>query len=420
MTNIVITSIGLGIQQSGRYVYSRYRFPDGKKLRSKYFPGALLRDIKPDCLIVLLTQKAREITWEKNDMRGYMKRLCGTKTKLVPLTIPDGSNEGELWQIFSLLAGAIPHEDELIIPAKAHILLDITHALRSLPIVVLNTISYLARTREVTLDAIYYAAFETKANESAPAPVYALQATLLLEWASAVVEFLHSGDSTRLAQLLEDRQNEFYRDSTAATARPKNLKSVAKALRRLSLTLDLARPVESADAAAHLLNELEQVQPDLRHAPQFTVLYDQVRAEFADFALEAKVARADSQALMRSHLAFIAWCQRRNRLLSAAINAQEWLISWLILRDGMTDLFSREAREAKSRDLGIATVGASPRSPDPTEELERRVRDIWWNFSEVRNDIAHVGLREQPKSAEILRQSIDQLVQALREVAAQS
>lgn len=92
--------------------------------------------------------------------------------------IPIGANEEELWEIFKNIFETIGQEEELYI--------DITHSLRNIPIQLLAVISYARAIKNVTVNGIYYGAFEVgKFNEEGvkEAPILNLLTFLdILDW----------------------------------------------------------------------------------------------------------------------------------------------------------------------------------------------------------------------------------------------
>lgn len=421
MAKVLVTSIGLGRNQTGLYDRTSYKFPDEVVRRAIYFPGALTAHLRPDIVIMLLTSKAREVTWLSKGMKKYMDRLCGPKTHLYDISISDGASETELWDIFLTIATGKNNEGDFYIPSESEVYLDITHALRSLPLVILNALGYIAQARSIDFKEIYYAAFESvPAQSKLPKPVFALHASLLFEWSSAVAEFKHTGDSTQIATLIENRQKEFYANQASISGpKPTRLKSVADKLQKLSLALDLARPLESMDAAFHLLEDLQRVQKELYLIPPFTILYDQVGEEFKEFALAMDEAKNYPSKFLSAQYVLIHWFYDHHRYLAAIINTLEWIVTYVMIYRDTTTIFNRESRdEAEKYIRDAAKSEREDHQLQQTSPLLGKLITLWDNHKDVRNDVAHVGMREEALTTMSLRQLADKLVKAIPEPGA--
>ena len=116
--------------------------------------------------------------------------------------IPVGANEEELWEIFRNIFDTISQEEELYI--------DITHALRNIPIQLLAVISYARAIKNVTVSGIYYGAFEVgKFNEKGvkAAPILNLLTFLdILDWSQAANEFIKYGNSDQIVDLYHEQK----------------------------------------------------------------------------------------------------------------------------------------------------------------------------------------------------------------------
>ena len=106
------------------------------EVQTRLFPEAVARIFRPDRLLVLITPQ----------VKGHenFRRLQECLGKLVqPIEIPEGKSEAELWDIFARCADYVTEGDE--------ILLDVTHAFRSLPLLVFTVAAYLRRTKDCLL-----------------------------------------------------------------------------------------------------------------------------------------------------------------------------------------------------------------------------------------------------------------------------
>ena len=77
--------------------------------------------------------------------------------KLEVVKIPNGENEEEIWEIFNALYNNIGEGEE--------ILFDVTHAFRSIPIIMMSVMNYIKVMKSCVLGNISYGAFEAAKKE---------------------------------------------------------------------------------------------------------------------------------------------------------------------------------------------------------------------------------------------------------------
>lgn len=135
--------------------------------------------------------------------------------------IPEGRSEAELWQIFERCNEIVCEGDK--------VLLDITHAFRSLPLIVFVVAAYLRRTKNVTISHIVYGAFEAR-DEQNRVPISDLTLLLdLLDWLNGAEFLLRRSDATLLAERLRQTQREVWRKQTGDEL-PRKLQSLGNKL----------------------------------------------------------------------------------------------------------------------------------------------------------------------------------------------
>ena len=130
----------------------------------------------------------------------YEKNLCSEENN----TIPVGANEAELWEIFQNIYECIHEKDELYI--------DITHALRNIPVQMLAVVAYARAVKNVQVKAIYYGAFETgqiNADGLVEAPIFDLITFLnILDWSQAAHSFVRHGNSELIEELVQEKMSQ--------------------------------------------------------------------------------------------------------------------------------------------------------------------------------------------------------------------
>ncbi len=155
---------------------------------------------------------------------GLELRLRGLGHDPIPLRIPDGATEAQLWEIFHQLNQAVAHGDELFV--------DVTHGFRTLPIVVLMALDYLQRAKNVQVVQVTYGAFAAGTADSLDIhPTFDLTPFFVLqEWSSALV-LLEAGDLRALGLVLERACDDLGR--VLGKDRPASLRHLPGSLQRL-------------------------------------------------------------------------------------------------------------------------------------------------------------------------------------------
>ncbi len=109
-----------------------------------------------DRILILTTEEARRKNWVDNghlDPDGNPLRRVGLERRLGGLglrppvrrvPIPEGRDEGEIWQIFQALSEQLEEGDEVVF--------DITHALRHIPMLALAALSAGSQGASVSAD----------------------------------------------------------------------------------------------------------------------------------------------------------------------------------------------------------------------------------------------------------------------------
>jgi len=107
----------------------------------------------------------------------------------VTVTVPVGKTEDEIWDMFDAIVDHIPENE--------HLVLDVTHGFRTQPLLALATAIFLRNFKNITLEGIYYGAYEAK-NEQKKSPVFNLTPFHeLIDWTFAFRRYREKGDDHR-------------------------------------------------------------------------------------------------------------------------------------------------------------------------------------------------------------------------------
>ncbi|MFA0774632.1 MAG: hypothetical protein THHGLFOP_000128, partial [Candidatus Fervidibacter sp.] len=277
------TFLGTGDYQAVTYYWSDAE--GERKCQTHLFPEAVARIFEPEKVLVFVTPSARDyrppkgercaccdqILSEPKEEKTYcdvLRERLGDQVEFVE--IPEGRSEQELWEIFDRVASVVSEGET--------ILLDITHAFRSIPMVVFAIAAYLRRTKGVKIERIVYGAFEAQ-DGNKRAPIFDLTPLLdLLDWLSGAEFFLWRSDATLLAERLRTVHQQAWQTRSGEDL-PRRLQSVASKLHSFSQALHLARPRDVMRHAHELLPMLTETASEAeRWAKPFAVILEQIRS----------------------------------------------------------------------------------------------------------------------------------------------
>ncbi|MBX3277951.1 MAG: TIGR02221 family CRISPR-associated protein [Acidobacteria bacterium] len=388
----LLTCIGTGSYKDVTYVFEQQEY------RTSLFPLALAKWFAPSEILVLLTPEAKQ---HKN-WADFQSELSDHPS-VIAVDIPTGRSEDELWEIFDILTERLDEGDAVIF--------DITHAFRSLPILALLAASYLKVAKAVQIESLLYGAFEAK-DENDRAPVFELTPFLiLLDWTTATDKFLKTGDARELAMLLKSANSKLWRshDQKNRGELPQHLNQLSGILDNLSSALSLTRPADVRKHAEALSTTIDKAAAETtRWAKPFTLLLQRTEAEYTPFSTDTLIAQRE----------LIRWYIRHQHYVQAITLAREWLISLacqqlkqdlLQMRREVEDTINSAARRAR-RESYSETPLLTQLSALPSTSL---LIDAWNQTVDLRNDVAHCGMRLQPRDVRGIIRAAVRIVESL-------
>lgn len=396
MSQKIITFLGAGSATSTTTYAFKDKNGEEKKYEGKVFSEALRQFCKYDSMLVCVTEKAKAVNWP------VLEALNDPRIQAVD--IPTGNDTAQMWQIFTIITGHIETGDRVIF--------DITHGLRSLPFLVFLFAAYLKTAKQVTIEAIYYGAFELKSENNGLAPVIDLSEFVsMIDWIAASNQFVETGDARQLSKLLNP-------DIDTSGANQK----AAKTLFDVSFATLLCRPLElgeRADALAKDLLAAEQQQPS-RVVP-FEMLRQQVSQTFSSFVGNLD---GDAKAALQAQFRLIEWYHNNNRIIEAMTLAREWLLAAVNYQlDGTVDIDDRYIRTDISEALWEIGQNTPPRQlTDYGKKIhkwqeKRQLIAVWNKVRILRNTLDHAGYeRRAPNSSKIVKDA-NQAINSLSELA---
>ena len=387
----------------------------GKTYPGKVFAEALRMFVDFDKMLVLTTPEAAKKTWP------LLADLQDARIQQVP--IPDGKDIDDMWEIFRAVIAEVDQGETVIF--------DITHGFRSLPFLAFLFAAYLKTAKKVTIEAVYYGAFEMAAQNDNKAPVIDMSPFVnMLDWITATEGFVETGDGRALTHLLKLGMPTGLQMGQDLETRMmgKNLKLTADTIQTISLALQVTRPMEVMASAAHLSSVFEQTLPVISdNAPPFAVLASSVAQQYGQFGLENAEEPQNLKENLLRQLKMVQWYLEHEQIVHAATLMREWLVSLLAFKFDapMFDYEHGRFEIEKALNNFVESLKGQPHIREKsrydlsfTEMPERaEIAKLWNRMSKERNDIAHVGMRINPNTAAQLEQKVKAFLPQLERLA---
>ena len=395
----LLTFLGKGGYRKTTYVWDDYR------CETEFVAEALATWLSADKVVLFLTKDAAQ----HENWKRLSDRLQGREVETVP--IHDGRTEQEIWDIFDAVVSSVERRDEIAI--------DVTHAFRSLPMVLVAVAAFLRTVKEVRVRHIFYGCYMEGEPES---PVIDLNLLLeLLDWMEATRRFKETGDARWIGEKLRSTQDRLRREQKGE---PRELKKAGDRLITLSQALHLARPIEAAKAAGQLHGELLKASEEIHQwTKPFSLLLNDLQAQVERLACE-NTDILDRQTLEKQ-LQFIEQLQRYGLVTQATQMAREWVVNWAMwYSKGKARLLSHDwvdkgFREEMECELSNAfPARQEPKPPDwlKDPDLVAILRRLWLDTADLRNDLAHCGMRKEPREVKDLYDQTQKLLPQLRDL----
>lgn len=391
----IITFLGMNsfqtLYQHGSRIYE-----------GKVFPTVLRQFETFDQMLVCLTVSARQKTWH------LLEAL--QDSRIIPIDIPDGRTETEIWTTFQAVIQHINQDDQVIF--------DITHGLRSLPFQVFLFSAYLKAAKNATIEAIYYGAYDLKDGKGIAPVIDFSPFVSLLDWTTATDQFIKTGNAQALASLLEQEG-----DSTA--------KELAQGINAIAEGLHLLRPVTVMQQSAKLPALIQAAIPTISQSvPPFGALLERVQQDYTIFGLEDPANyRLNAQAALVCQLKMIEWHTQKRQIVQALSLSREWLPSLLCYEFNLDPQLEKPNRA----EMELLLAGGKIKDKGRTREsqylakwnlIDKRKRKLVTNLwggdlklANLRNDVLHAGFRKNPQNSEDILEKTKRIMNELKAIA---
>jgi len=373
-----LTFLGTGEYRPTTYV----KHDDPNEIcETHLFPEAVSKLYTPEQTVAFLTPSVKEC---KGDYLEHLQTKLGSK--FCTKEIPNGHSANDLWQIFQICADSVDQNDEII--------LDITHAFRSLPLLIFTAAIYLRQVKSVHLKHIIYGAYDARDENTNLSPIFDLTPFVrLLDWTHAVNIFQNSGDARSIAGLAGDQSH------------------IANVLTDLSAALFTNRALEAQDAAFKFNGlPFEEIQEF-----PLQILISQLRDNFQGMAVNEPHDNPGPS--LKAQYLQIQWYIENQHYLQAITLIREWLVSWQCIQQDGGDWLSQGSRNKASEELNERVRNRNDKWKQElvkhslAQRQQSQLIELWGQCSDIRNHLAHCGMvsTQVPKNAADAIQTIRDL-----------
>ncbi|MDY0040043.1 MAG: TIGR02221 family CRISPR-associated protein, partial [Desulforhabdus sp.] len=323
---------------------------------------------RDDKVIIFTTEEAYRKNWIDDghkDYKGNTLSRTGLKTclarcdlqpKIQHISIPEGKSEGEIWRIFQIVFDCIQSED--------HVIFDITHAFRSIPMLALVVLTYAKTLRGASIEGIWYGAFEALGPLGQVAamplperrvPIFSLGAFVtLMDWSMAIEQFVQSGDARPICSLAQNKVKPILRDTKGRDQSAVAIRDLADKLEAFTEALSTCRGKDISRLGSELHLKISRCR-NAELLPPLLPLLDLLEKGVYNFIGNE----------VYDGLQAVRWCMSHGLTQQAYTILREVLITHFAENAGV-DPKVREQREAATYALykSISKETVAPREED--------------------------------------------------------
>lgn len=379
-----------------------------------------------DKFIFFLTDEARKNNWLNSNIKdtdtkevveniGLCERLkrLELNCQIIPVTIPIGNSEEEMWNIFSIIFNCFEENDEVIF--------DVTHSFRSLPIFLSVMLNYARVLKNIKVKAIYYGAFETLGRiyevkkilpEKRIAPIFNLSNLAHLQnWTNAIDNYINYGVSENISKLINEKIAPVLKETKGKDIASSSMRKLSNLISKISDNFGLCRgkyirEFNFTDFKETILslNELSIIEP-------LKPLLYKISEKFSSF----------SDASVINNFYSVEYCFKHGLYQQSLTILQESIISYY-LEKYKYEVNSRDNRENFSSTLKILLDNIDSKEWRGNKEKianfknlfekEDNYQDIlkfYDKISYIRNDVNHCGEIEPIKISKIKKSIQEQI-----------
>ncbi len=372
-----------------------------------------------DAVRIFTTEKAKELNWNKTlkdrEYDGLEKQLnsMNLKADVQSVGICDGKDETEMWDMFETVFSQIKEGDNIYV--------DLTHAFRYQPMLMLVLTNYAKFLKDITVSHISYGNWEAgrqggrttvvDGQEYILSPIVnLLQLSQLQDWATAAADFIQNGYVDKMSELATGSIRLLQKDEATRSNDNRKLASFVGGLKTLVEERQTCRGLDICSGATQqkLMNQAGEL--------------GEVVIKPLEPILE-KVSKAlpKSDGSLYNCLDAAQWCYDNHLYQQSATILQEGVVTYFCERHGIAINNEEErgvvnsAFKIKADALPQSEWDVKPGLKDKLMELlddivlsQPSVFNAFGNITEIRNDYNHAGFRSKrkPQSPDNIKKNI--------------
>lgn len=339
-------------------------------------------------LVALLTDEARKKHAEQLEKEAKEESWC-----FVPVEIPAGRSNGELWEIFDAFGRELEQGDDLI--------LDLTHGFRHIPALLLSATQYYTVRKNLNLLGLFYGAYDAP-DENGVRPIFDLTPLYdLTEWTYGVRLLRDYRFSAPLGVMLDRVQRRSHLDPRYQPNKFTKLQKVGKPLQCLEAPLVSGIPLEAGFEAQRALDNARSSEEELQRIPPMSEPWRELKEQLQEFGLQDPGGKGNApltlEELQRQGRLIEGYLESGN-LWAAANLLREWIISAVIFHSGDTDNwldYGKKRKPVESKLGALSKWNRDERFREALTEDQRTLVGLWKKVSDRRNALAHAGMRKE-------------------------
>jgi CRISPR-associated Csx2 family protein len=423
----MLRKVFMSVLGTGIYSVCTYK---GKKAstETRFIQEASLKDVgvdtwsENDRVFIMLTSFARKCNWDKSIIEREKPDktkvpYCGLEFNLekmnlacpvIPVDIPDGKDEAEMWDVFNRIFDVLEPEDELYF--------DLTHAFRYLPMLLLILGNYAKFLKNVKIAYMSYGNYEARikaeqdhSKDIAPI-VDLLPLSVLQDWTFAAGQFLKSGNVDEMINLSK-------REYIPLLSKSGGRDEDAKTLRKYIETLDKAIKERTFCRGRDIINgtsvnDLKRLSIEVGKSmidslnPIIQKVTDSV-ATFDDYSTETNAYRVAE------------WCFVNGLYQQSVTMLQEAVVTFFCRRHGL-DIASESERKVVADAFYFLSNEETPESAEVKKVYsDSLLKDSdyiaeFQSLRDLRNDYNHAGMRQTAKKTVSIKECIGKALSVFR------
>lgn len=418
--NVFISILGTGYYNKTKY----YCEDKNDAIETHFVQEAMLKNYSEkfsenDKAFIFLTKDAKETNWispaqkdNKYVKEGKSSTYTGLKEILEKLNLPfdfedvdikDGNTEVEIWKIFIKVFEVLKSGDKVYF--------DITHAFRSLPMLVMVLINYAKFLKNIEVKSITYGNYEGREDNYSPI-LNLTSFSKLQDWTNAAHEFLKFGNIDNISKLSIDEVTPTLRETKGKDKAAKDLRDLNKLLPKFVDNIKTLRGKDIVENSLGVkINEkLEQIDK-VEFYPLKPILHE-VRKQLLVF---------DKKDNVKNGFYAAKWCID-NELYQNAITIIKENITTLVCDENNLNSNSKADRDWIDSIMKIVVdeieeekwIGIEDNERTKTiinqSKLIKLLNQDFKNVSAIRNDLNHAGYRNNPLKSKTIKSNISELL----------